>query len=610
MKPIASSDIRNSAIRLTTGAQGILLIAACSVFIYQFILLPQFPEGGILGSKASCCALCVIPSLLLLTVTFLNERWSPLIGLVLSLLAVMGFAVFDEPFAFLGKSGIILWGFSIACLSVATFSTRSHAAETLKTLVAPLRHPLIKIALIVGGAMACLQVMAVLFMGAVLSGLGDQNPDGYAPDTTYSERRAWGQREMRQYFDHADQWVRKSELIAGDIGKVNGVAPIGWPNKVVTFFTDGPSVTMNLQVIGERGEGVLNLPEVQLPGYVKKDIKVPFGIHEESSWNFQGNSTLITSSGKSWFHQVGFDEPYRRILSEATAGNHQRVIAECQAFEKVLPKSYGSENRRRWGPELHCGMFLGLPPRDRRSLLLLLGDSQAAIGNVEDACDCYFDAAVISLHALDTSYWARGNWSIDGIDPAVPTRELNNANEALKKAHQLAPENETLKKLARERALAAYKHRNGHLFGSTWDMSDDQLRERSLADLRDLHIIAVKLAKESPWLQQELGRMKIRPEKFSRSQMKINKSDRYQARVTVEIAGSSGMSGKFTLNVFETPELSRPIDLYASDPRYPGRNYRGNSLTWRPENGKQVRLDGKTLKPRKRKKKKTRKSTK
>ena len=210
---------------------------------------------------------------------------------------------------------------------------------------------------------------------------------------------------------------------------------------------------------------------------------------------------------------------------------------------------------------------------------------------------------------MENSFWSRGNLK-DDLDPAVPTRELKNANEALKKAHQLAPDNETLKKLARERALLAYQHRNGHLLSSTWNLSDDQLRERCKADLRDLYIVAVKLAQKSPWLRQELGRMKIRPMKYSYSQININESDRYQARVTLEVAGSNGITGKFSLNVFETPERSRPIDLYASVPRYPEINYRGNSLTWRPEEGKRVRLHSKTFMPiKKKKKKKAKKST-
>ena len=607
MKPVAALDIRNSAIRLTIGAQGFLLIAACLAFIYQFIVLPQFPEGGVFGFNASAYAACMLPSLLLFAVVLFDQRWSPIVGLVISLIVVMAYTNFAEPISYLKGPGIVLWGFSLACLAAATFVTRNQTKEILKTIAAPFRHPLIQVALIVGVIMACFYGTVFLFFGVVFSGLGDQNPGGFAPNTQFAERRAWGQKEMRQYFEKVDQWVRKSELVTRDIGKVTDVAPIGWPNKVVTFFTDGPSVTMTLQVIGEHGEGVLNLPEVRLAGYVKKDLKLPFGIDEESSWNFLGNSTLITSSGKSWIQEKGLDEVHGRILAEAASENHERVIEACLELEVLsLPYSIGNEESHKWGPELHSEMFLSLPKPDRRTLLLLLGDSHAAIGNKEQGCDCYFDAARISLDSFVYSYWSHGNFKNE-LDPAVITRELENANDALKKAHQLDPENDTLKKMARERAVLAYQHRNGHLLDSTWNLSDDQLRERTKTDLRDLYIIAVKLAKQSPWLKQELGRMRFRPTKNRGSQIGINKSDRYRARVTVEIAGSTGKSGEFKLNVFEAPELSTPIDLYASEPRYPQRQYQGSSLAWHPDEGKRVRLDSKTLMPRKKKKKKAKK---
>ena len=85
------------------------------------------------------------------------------------------------------------------------------------------------------------------------------------------------------------------------------------------------------------------------------------------------------------------------------------------------------------------------------------------------------------------------------------------------------------------------------------------------------------------------------------NKIEINESDRYGARVVLEVTGSSGESGSFSLDVFEAEEFSKPIDLYASVPRYPQVNYRGNSLTWTPDGGKRVRLDSKTFMPKKKK---------
>ena len=281
-------------------------------------------------------------------------------------------------------------------MAIAAVKSKEATLATLNVLVEPFRHVKTYAFLLLAGVVTT----PFLILPLMLSGLGDQNPDGYAPDGDYNARRAWGQKEMRQYFEYVDRWVRKSELITGDIGRVTGVAPMGWPNKAVTFFTDGPIVSMNLQVVGELGEGTVTLPEVQLPGYVKKDVEVPFGIHEESNWNFQGNSSAIASSGESWVKKMGLQQQHGQIIAEAKAGNHRRVIEACRKFEELLPSSLASENRKSWELKLRCGMFLVMPESDRRSLLLLLGDSHAAVGNVEAARECYFDAARILFLSL------------------------------------------------------------------------------------------------------------------------------------------------------------------------------------------------------------------
>ena len=585
-------------------------------FLYSIFWVPQFPEGGIFGDRATVMILAMVPNMLLLAWVLLELRCTPVVGLIFALVVFTLGATKVVPWLLWGSSGIAFWGISILGLAIAAVKSKEATLATLNVLVEPFRHVKTYAFLLLAGVVTT----PFLILPLMLAGHGDQNPDGYAPDGDYNARRAWGQKEMRQYFEYVDRWVRKSELITGDIGRVTGVAPMGWPNKAVTFFTDGPIVSMNLQVVGELGEGTVTLPEVQLPGYVKKDVEVPFGIHEESNWNFQGNSSAITSSGESWVKKNGLQQQHGQIIAEAKAGNHRRVIDACRKFAELLPSSLASENRKSWELKLRCGMFLVMPESDRRSLLLLLGDSHAAVGNVEAARECYFDAARILFHALNFSYWSRGALS-DCVDPTLLTNTLEDANEALKKARQLDPDNKALKKLARHRALLAYQHRNGHLRQKPRRLSNDQRRERQVTELRDLYSFAVKLAKESPWLRQELGRMRFRPElnsawkkrnnlnaidlyariKNPGNKIEINESDRYGARVVLEVTGSSGESGSFSLNVSEAEELSKPIDLYASVPRYPQVSYSGNSLTWQPDGGKPIRLDSKTLMPRKKK---------
>ena len=149
------------------------------------------------------------------------------------------------------------------------------------------------IAIFVGSV--CFQLFIYGFWAAMFSGPGFRESNGSAPDADYATRRQWGKTELVSYFDFMDKWVRKSELIREDIGKVTGVAPIGATNKYQAFFGDPANVEMNLQVIGERGEGILNLPEMALCDVYDKTS----GLHPKSTWKFNGQSTYILFSGRA-----------------------------------------------------------------------------------------------------------------------------------------------------------------------------------------------------------------------------------------------------------------------------------------------------------------------
>jgi len=593
-KPTAGSWIK-----LALGAQGLLLLVSCVMFFYRFVWLPQFPAGGIIGSEALQYLVRLIPNLLLLALLILDARCTASLGMVLAAaVTLLTVTVPDYPIVPY-EVGIFPWLLSLVCLALANFYSLNNTTATLRMIKMPFQYTIVKVLLACAGACALLVGTPFLLGSLMFSGLGDQNPGGHAPESGYATRRAWGQKMMPRYFSYVDKWVRKSELIAGDIGKVTKVAPIGWPNNYVTFFTDGPSVMMNLQVVGEHGEGILTLPRVSINTYPTKT----FEIDSFSTWHFNDNPTSIVSSGKSWINEHGFGEQHRVILSAAGQANHDRVLQGCFSLDQMLPDQFGEIDLRKWGRELYSEMFLGLPPSDRRAMLMLLGDSHVSLGNKDDALDCYLDASGVSFNAIENPRW---NYSCSRYDvaPAVITRELEKANEALKKAHQLVPENETLQKLARNRSMLAYRHRIGQLLEPTWNLTDEQLRDRSIAELRDLYKIPMKMARRSPWLREELGEMRFRCEKNSANQLFINKHNRYQARVKLEVTGSTGVTGAFEMKVFETPELTDAIDLYAPFPRFPQTYYRGNSLRWYPKGEKRVSLNSKTLMPRKKSSKK------
>ena len=100
-----------------------------------------------------------------------------------------------------------------------------------------------------------------IILAACLSEIDASNADGPAPDGGYAVRRAWGEENLKHHFTAVDKWVRNSSEIAQDIGPVKGVAPIGEPNSFGASFGES-NASMNLQVIGEHGEGILHLPDV------------------------------------------------------------------------------------------------------------------------------------------------------------------------------------------------------------------------------------------------------------------------------------------------------------------------------------------------------------
>ena len=88
---------------------------------------------------------------------------------------------------------------------------------------------------------------------------------GPAPEGDYNTRRDWGEQNLKAYFASAENWIKRSPKIANDVGTVYGVAPIRGPNKHGASFGESWT-TLNLQVIGPRGEGILRVEEYDWGG--------------------------------------------------------------------------------------------------------------------------------------------------------------------------------------------------------------------------------------------------------------------------------------------------------------------------------------------------------
>ncbi|MDQ7823344.1 MAG: hypothetical protein RDV48_11155 [Candidatus Eremiobacteraeota bacterium] len=78
-----------------------------------------------------------------------------------------------------------------------------------------------------------------------------------APAGSVVERDAWGRKVLGENYIQSAEWIRKSTGIREDIGNVTATAPVGQPNYLQDFFTDGRMGYMTIEVVGERGTGIL-----------------------------------------------------------------------------------------------------------------------------------------------------------------------------------------------------------------------------------------------------------------------------------------------------------------------------------------------------------------
>ena len=91
--------------------------------------------------------------------------------------------------------------------------------------------------------------------------MGAASVAGPHPMRTMTFEGHGAKKSLHHHFARIDEWIRHSKEIEADVGKVIGVAPIGSPNS----YDEGVGESwarMNLQVIGENGEGILYLPDV------------------------------------------------------------------------------------------------------------------------------------------------------------------------------------------------------------------------------------------------------------------------------------------------------------------------------------------------------------
>ena len=171
--------------------------------------------------------------------------------------------------------------------NVEPYSTTIESYSTTEAILRRRRQNGFVYALVFGipVLLGCLLFVGMFYYS--LSQIGANDAKGPAPDADFATRRAWGESELKHHFKRVDQWVRTSEQITEDVGFVTGVAPISGPNCFNSYWAESDA-SLNLQVIGKNGEGVLRLPDVcaDHPDYI-------YGLERDSTWTFNGKSSPL-----------------------------------------------------------------------------------------------------------------------------------------------------------------------------------------------------------------------------------------------------------------------------------------------------------------------------
>jgi len=469
----------------------------------------------------------------------------------------------------------------------ATQPAKANGSPIIRMLFRNLINLAIALALVTSPIWGFMLLMEFSFR----YGPGRGDYPAVAPDADFATRRKWGQKEMFEYFELTEKWVRNSSLIAKDVGNVTGVAPIGSPNRFYAGgFTDGSYCTMNLQVIGENGEGVLTLPVVNVNnGYQL------YGIADNSTWKFGDKNNLIVLSGKSWLQEAGLDVLVDRVRTASEENMHEDVLATCGMLKPAVDAAIKNESIEPVEfPTVAKDMFDNLPYVYRTEMLHRYADSLFQLGQDDEASKAFQSEA--NFHIEHAESFRYSNSYSGDRDPTELPRSIEAARVAIIHASSLQPDDKNIKDLARQRALMAH-NKKCESFKMYYSGEENAEREALKRSLGDLYGSVVSRANRSAWLREQMGKMDFRIKLNHCNNVRINRKGFYEAVVVLEVSGSWGKSGLLEVSVRESDDGNEPMDLNATTPRDPSYPFTHRRVRWTEADGERIKLSSKTLAP-------------
>jgi tetratricopeptide (TPR) repeat protein len=104
-------------------------------------------------------------------------------------------------------------------------------------------------------------IIASLLLSFLIGGCGLFDPLNYesnqgAPEGTIEERNAWGKKHLGITYQHLVDWVKQAKVVKETVGNVIAVAPLGKPNYIESYFTDGLQGNFTMEIIGDKDKAL------------------------------------------------------------------------------------------------------------------------------------------------------------------------------------------------------------------------------------------------------------------------------------------------------------------------------------------------------------------
>jgi len=178
----------------------------------------------------------------------------------------------------------------------------------------------------------------LLFLAVTLfSGcFGDRYEGGQAPSGNAEVRHQWGVEKLGNTYLKGVKWVKKSDIIQHDVGKIKSVTPIG-NTPCYCAFGDGCDCSLSLEVIGTRGTGHFYM------GGAFVDLHSRRLYFTGGTWTFEDRKTRIHPTGvteTAYYAPTNFIKVLNKEIKRTP--NHRTLYFKRSHVRYVLGDLHGA----------------------------------------------------------------------------------------------------------------------------------------------------------------------------------------------------------------------------------------------------------------------------